>query len=295
MNIGWTMRGLLGGGAILVLAGLAVAAYLQWRDMRHDYAVEAMLLGDAIGPAPMAARFTPALLDGLPEPVRRYFLFSIASGTPLASRVELTMRGSFSLGTKDNPQNFAMAAREVLALPGGFVWRPRLWSGPFWVTGSDGLAGDEAWTHFWLASLFPVARVGNSTDQRRSAAARLVLEAIWAPASLLPGNGASWTARDARRATVSMTIAGEAVTADLEIGQDGRPLSVSTLRWTDANPRHRFAWQPFGGRFTAYGTFAGYTIPTRVEVGNQFGTPAYFPFFQANIEAAQFEPAARSD
>jgi hypothetical protein len=293
MNIGWAMRGLLGGMAFLVLAGIAVAAYAQWRDLRHDDAAEAMLRGTS--PASPVVRFTPALLDGLPEPARRYFLFSIARGTPLASRVELTMQGTFSLGTKDRPQNFAMTAREVLALPGGFVWRPRLWSGPLWVTGSDGLARDEAWTRFWLASLLPVARVGSSIDQRRSAAARLVLEAIWAPASLLPGNGADWTARDAGHATVSMTVAGEVVVADLEIGDDGRPLSVRTLRWTDANPQHRFAWQPFGGRFAAYGTFAGYTIPTRVEVGNQFGTPAYFPFFQASIETAKFAPSPGPD
>lgn len=295
MNLGWAMRDLLGGVALLILAGIVAAAYVQWQDARHDDAAEAVLRGMDSGPAHGAALFMPALLDGLPEPVRRYFLFSIAPGTPLASRVELTMQGTFSLGTKDKPQDFAMVAREVLALPGGFIWRPRLRSGPLWLTGSDGLVGDEAWTRFWLASLLPVARIGNSADQRHSAAARLVLEAVWVPASLLPGNGASWTARDASHASVSMTVAGEAVAADLEIGDDGRPLSVSTFRWTDANPRRRFGWQPFGGRFTAYGTFAGYTIPTRVEVGNQFGTPAYFPFFRASIDTAEFAPALRPE
>jgi hypothetical protein len=295
MSIGWAMRDLLGGTAILILAGIAAAAYVQWRDMRRDDAAAAELLGAGASPLSPVVPFTPAMLDDLPEPVRRYFLFSIAPGTPIASRVELTMRGTFSLGTKEKRQDFAMAAHEVLALPGGFVWRPRMRSGPLWLTGSDGLVGDEAWTRFWLASLLPVARIGGSPDQRRSAAARLLLEAIWVPASLLPANGASWTARDASHASVSMTVAGEAVTADLEIGDDGRPLSVSTMRWSDANPQRRFAWQPFGGSLTAYGTFAGYTIPTRVEVGNQFGTPAYFPFFRASIETARFQPISRSD
>jgi hypothetical protein len=288
MSSRWAVRALLSTIAALLVMGIAAAFFVQWRDRSRDGAAEAMLLRSGGAPAGPLATFSPALLDGLPDAVRRYFLFSIAPGTPLLSGVELTMGGTFSLGTKDKRQDFAMEAHEVLAVPDGFIWRPQLRSGPLWLTGSDGFVGGESWTRFWLASLLPVARTGNSADHRRSAVARLALEAIWAPASLLPRHGATWTAVDARRATVTLTVGDEVVTANFEFGDDGRPVSVSTLRWTDANPQHRFAWQPFGARFAAYGTFAGYTIPTEVEVGNQFGTPAYFPFFRARIEAAGF-------
>jgi hypothetical protein len=36
------------------------------------------------------------------------------------------------------------------------------------------------------------------------------------------------------------------------------------------------------------GTFRGYTIPTRIDAGNGFGTDEYFPFFRAEVIGARF-------
>jgi hypothetical protein len=35
-------------------------------------------------------------------------------------------------------------------------------------------------------------------------------------------------------------------------------------------------------------TVGGYTVPSRLEAGNQFGTNAYFPFFRARLTAIRF-------
>jgi hypothetical protein len=36
------------------------------------------------------------------------------------------------------------------------------------------------------------------------------------------------------------------------------------------------------------GTVGGFTMPIRVEVGNHYGTEAYFPFFQTQIVSAGY-------
>ena len=68
------------------------------------------------------------------------------------------------------------------------------------------------------------------------------------------------------------------------------PKLETTMRWSDANPQKTFRLQSFGGTMEAEGTFEGFTIPTRIEVGNHFGTAQYLPFFQANLVAAEYLP-----
>lgn len=63
---------------------------------------------------------------------------------------------------------------------------------------------------------------------------------------------------------------------------------VVALRWTDANPEMVYRLQPFGGRVLEMGRHGGFLIPTRVGMGNMFGTPDYAPIFLATIARAEF-------
>ncbi len=133
-----------------------------------------------------------------------------------------------------------------------------------------------------------MARTRSSADLVRSARARAVAEALWVPASLLPANGVSWEAIDSRRARALFRYNGEPFALDLTVAEDGRPLSVVMQRWTNANPQQVFRYQPFGATVEETGAFEGYTIPTRIDGGNGFGTDAYFPFFRARVTGARF-------
>ena len=82
------------------------------------------------------------------------------------------------------------------------------------------------------------------------------------------------------------------MTMTLRIAEDGRPLEVSMLRWSDANPEKTFRWQPFGGALEEVASFGGYTIPSRVSVGNHFGTEDEFRFFRVRITAARYLQAS---
>jgi len=43
--------------------------------------------------------------------------------------------------------------------------------------------------------------------------------------------------------------------------------------------------QPFAGTMLVERTFGGFTVPSKVSIGNHFGTPDFLPFFQAEITA----------
>jgi hypothetical protein len=280
-----TFAGVAAAGAA-ALAGLGAHA-VRLGDARQAEAAWARLAG--LG-APDPARFDPAMVEGLPAPARRYFRRAIAPGTPLRRVAEVEMAGEFALGDRRNPRTMPMRARQILAPPHGFVWIASMrgpW--PTRVSGSDAYAGGEAWTRFWLLGAIPIARAGGTPDLARSAAARGIAEAaLWVPAALLPGDGVGWEPVDDRRARAVVMHHGERFPVELEVAEDGRLVSASMLRWSDANPERTFRWQPFGGTIEEVGGFEGYTVAATLAAGNNFGTDAYFPFFRPRVLSIRY-------
>ena len=76
-------------------------------------------------------------------------------------------------------------------------------------------------------------------------------------------------------------------------GQLGTP--ALALRWTDANPDKVYRLQPFGGRMLESADIGGFTLPVRVELANQFGTPGHAPFFRARLASVSFGGPAPAD
>ena len=273
-----------------VLLGTAVAGTAAYR--RSAAQGEEKLRRAIIETAPPAGgRFSEALIADLPDVARRYFRHAIAAGTPLATTAELEMRGTFLLGdTADTAQAYAMTAHQTLAPSrSAFLWQPRLRRGAMLITDSDGLEDGEAWTRFWLAGLVPVVnQVSRERDLVRSAAFRSAAEAIWLPAAMLPQSGARWRAVGPDTAEVTMPSIAGPITNRLRMDQDGRLLEVVGQRWSNANRDKRFRLQRFGGTVTAERRFGGFTIPSKVSIGNHYGTPDFLPFFQAEITDAHY-------
>lgn len=272
--------------APIAAGGAALAAYASYRlAMAEAGSAYDRLLSHA---AATSARYDPDMVADQPEIARRYFAHAIARGTPLASLVELEMKGTFLLGDKSSHQSYAMTARQVLRPPFEFVWMPILRSGAIQVSGSDALVDGRAWTRFWLAGLFPVANERTSPDMLRSAAFRAASESVWLPASLLPQRGAKWEQTAADRARVMLPSASGPIVLDLTIEPNGALKELAGVRWSNANPQKEFRLQSFGGTVVGERTFGGFTIPARLTVGNHYGTREYLPFFQTELVAATY-------
>ena len=273
---------------LLLLAAAVLALAVNARDRAEARRVEVTLAALA---QPDPPRFDPAMTADLPEVAQRYFARAIAPGTPLHRVVQLEMSGSFTLNGTDLP----MTARQILAPPaGGFVWQATIGQGLTRFAGSDGHStlgpAEDSWTRFWLHNLIPLARIGGTEDHARAAATRTMMEAIWAPASLLPGNGVTWVQTGPDSAEIRLTAPDGPAPMTLTLNGAGDPVEVVALRWSDANPQRRHRLQPFGGRVLDTAEFEGFRIPVRVELGNMYGTPEHAPFFRAAISRARFAP-----
>ena len=270
--------------AAIILTAAPLIAYWSYRNSAAE--TEVAFGAVAARANARVQAFDPATVRGFPEIARRYFTHAIAPGTPLSTTVRLEMQGTFLLGDKASYRSFGMTAQQILAPPSEFVWVTSMRSGVVRVSGSDALVAGSAWTRFWINSIFQIVNLKGTPDLNRSAAARSAMEAVWAPASLLPDNGVRWeqTGPDAARLFFNTEIE----PLDLTLGADGRVVEIVTMRWSDANPEKTFRLQPFGGTVEADTSFSGFTIPSELKVGNHYGTDAYLPFFQAEITAAEY-------
>ena len=276
--------------AVLAMVLVTLGAW-RWNEKRACRAAWADLVSLQPGAPPL---FDPAMIDGLPEPARRFFRFAIEPGTPLYTVAEISMHGELSLGDKAEPNYMPMRAEQVLAAPRGFIWKVRA-GDTIWFSGSDGANQGTSWSRFWLFGILPVARAGNSEDHARASFGRYVAEAVfWTPAALLPGQGVRWEDVDESTARAIVTQEGLQQAIDVTVDADGRAGKVVFQRWSDANPSKTYQLQPFGGYLSDYRTFGGFRLPTLIEAGNAFETDDYFPFFKATVTSVRF-PAGVAD
>lgn len=268
----------------IVLLFLTVLALVGWRLMDHRADLKAMHVLTA-SQSSQPPNFTADMVAHLPEPARRYFLYTIKPGTPLSSVARITMAGRFGMGNKDKPNYLDFTATQVLAMPDGFVWKMRARQGLIRLSGSD----SHCWTRFWLMGLLPVAHLGGNPDHTLSAFGRYVAEAVfWTPAALLPGPRITWEGLGPDLARVTINYRGLSQSVDLTVAADGQPTQIRFERWSNANPQKQHRLQPFGGYLSGFRNFGGFRLPTHVEAGNHFATDQYFPFFVADVTAVEF-------
>ncbi|NDJ22037.1 hypothetical protein GS682_10385 [Nostoc sp. B(2019)] len=270
---------LLGIGALLAIAFIALVI------IRVKNEQEVNQIWRSLESSPAEHRFTKDMVAELPAPVQRYFLHSIAPGTPLASSVSLEMSGSCRMA-QDKPW-IPMRAKQITSALKGFVWKPVIGSGLFKFMGVDYYANKSGRMRFALWGLIPLVNA-HSPDITRSAIGRFAGEFFWLPSALLPQRDVTWKAIDEKTIQASLKVDGEPITLTLFTDFDGKPLKLSLPRWGEHKEDGSYIYIPFGGEFQEEYTFCGFTIPSRISAGWWFGTERYSEFFRAKIEQAEF-------
>ena len=271
--------------AVVLLCAAVSALLWRWADVRAERDLWRRL---AAQQPQSPNRFDETMVDDLPDPVQRYFRYSIEPGAPLRTVAEISMEGEFSLGDRAAPKFVPMRARQIIAAPRGFVWRVRAGHNVP-ISGSDAAGFGNSWSRFWLAGILPVARAGGDSDHLRAAFGRYVAEAVfWTPAALLPGIGVRWQPLNEASARVTVTLGNLEQAVDMTVDASGQLTKVVFQRWSDANAAKTYQRQPFGGYLSDYRSFSGFRLPTRIEAGNHFETDDYYPFFKATVTSVSF-------
>ena len=267
------MIGLLLGIAALAALAAAVLSVARRRWDATTAALRGRLLADA---APQAGVFAAAMLDGLPAPVARYLRAVLRDGQPMPRHVRIDWAGEFNMGRPGNDRWVPFTARQDF-VPGapGFVWDARMRTAGIVVNVRDGLVDGEGSMLGRLLGLATVVDRRGGEAMAVAALQRLLGEAVWLPAALLPAAGVQWQAIDERRALATLVGGTARATLEFRFGTDGMVESVYAASRSYDDGRNPPSQHPWQARLLRYGQVDGATVPVEAVVEWLLATGAH--------------------
>jgi hypothetical protein len=228
--------------------------------------------------------FDEAMVADLPDVARRYFLHAIQPGTPLATQLHWHYTAEMKPGA--NLPWMPLEADQILVKERGFVWKATAQMGPLIVTATDHYLNSNGRMRIALFGLVPIISA-TGPDLSRSAMARLVIEGVTLPSTLLPGPNVNIEVVDSSRFSVITQLDGETTPITVAVDPSGRPMEVTMQRWGNLTDDGSYQFIPYGMQITGERTFDGYTIPTEVAGGWWYGTEQYLEVIRLSVDRAR--------
>ena len=198
----WTLWAALGFGcSIAVVAGLVAYGSARWGSATQT---QTALLEAARLPAP-AGRYNASEIEGLPEPVQRYFRAVLKDGQPLIAAAMFELAGRINMSeTGENWKPFTSWQRAVVHRP-GFLWNGRVSMLPGLTAHvHDSYIAGVGTLHAAILGLFTVAQVRGGGEIARGELMRYFAEMVWYPTALLPSQGVTWVGVDDHSANATL-------------------------------------------------------------------------------------------
>jgi len=228
--------------------------------------------------------FHAGLVEGLPEPARRYLLHAIRPGARIAGSVRLRIKARMRLSPKARLMD--ADTTETIGRELGFVWKASV-GRLLRISGFDRYSNGAGEMRWKLLGLIPVV-TASGPDVTRSARGRFAAELVLLPDALLPQWGVAWTAEGSDGACATVEVGGERIDLHLKVGADGRLKKLEMLRWGDYGlPKGRWAHIPYAVAFSSEREFDGHTIPDRFTVAWE-GASGHFDYFHGEVHSATY-------
>ena len=214
-------------------------------------------------------------VEGLPDPVQRFFKTVLKDGQAIVAMVKLSQQGQFNLNETEAKWNPFTATQLVMTQRLGFDWDARIQMAP----GVNAFVHDtyllgEGSLHASLLGLFTLANMRNTPELNQGELLRFLAEAAWYPTALLPSQGVRWDAINDTSARATLTAGATTVSLVFQFNAEG---AIATCR-AEARYRDKLTAMPWVGRFWEYSVRNGMLIPLEGEVGWEYpeGTRLYF-------------------
>jgi hypothetical protein len=260
----WT--GWLGLVTLGLLAG--VLAVVSWGQRRWNRVTDELLRGiESQRQRAVPGHYDVRELDGLPEPVQRYFGAVLREGQPMIASATLSHLGTFNIGVGgERWRPFRSRQRVVMRRP-GFVWDASIRMLPGMpIRVHDAYVGGVGILSASLLGLFTfAARRGEGDELAQGELMRFLAEAAWYPTALLPSQGVSWAAEDGGSARATLSDGSLRVSLLFRFDAHGLIESVHA----DARGRtvgRDVVATPWEGRWSDYEERNGVRVPIAGEV-----------------------------
>ena len=247
---------------LLLVTGSLIIAGFRWKDKSRKL-LEGM---ESAVEVPESGFYRPQMLEGLPEPVQRYFRTVLEPGVPLLTGVRVLHRGTFNMAEEGSNWKAFSSEQRVSVYPPGFLWDARISILPgLDARVHDGYIEGEGILKASLGGLIPLVELEGPGEIARGELMRWLAEAAWYPTALLPGRNLHWEAVDGTSARAVLQDGGIDLSLLFRFTDEGLIDSV----WSDGRERmvaggtERTPWE---GRWSNYQWREGMLIPLSGEV-----------------------------
>lgn len=205
-------------------------------------------------------------LNGLPEPVQRYFRAVLTHGQPVILAVTVEHTGTFNMSETGQQWKPFTSIQQVITKRQGFVWdgKIKIMSG-LTVYVHDAYMAGEGILRASLFGLVLLVNLRGTPEMARDELMRFFAEAAWYPTALLPTQGVQWEAVNDSSAKATLTEGEITVTLLFCFNEEGLIKSVRA----EARGRSvagEMIPTPWEGRWSNYELRDGMRIPIEGEV-----------------------------
>ncbi len=203
-------------------------------------------------------------LEGLPEPVQRYFKYALRDGQEHIKFVRLKQVGEFRM--KENQSWMPIKAEQYFTTEDpAFIWRVKLTMAPFiWIEGRDMYYQGKGNMLIKLLSTITVADAAGS-EMDISSLIRFLAEAPWFPTALLPSDYIEWKEIDSNSAQAVIKDNGYTASGIFTFNEKGEIIKfVTNDRYMEADGK--YFKEQWAGYYRNYQEIEGMKIPIEGEV-----------------------------
>ena len=198
--------------------------------------------------------FRYSQLEGLPEPVQRYFKFALPDGQPYLNQVRLTHTGKFKSGVGKDWMDIK-GQQYFTAQPPGFIWIGKTKA----FRAHDSYVNNKGNLSVYLLGFLRIVNSeGPSINQGELL--RWLGESAWMPTNLLTDGRKQWTAIDDNTAKLTFNYNGQEVYYIVHFGNKGQIVRMETERYMDDERKEK--WE---GHLSNYREVDGIMVPGEIE------------------------------
>ena len=203
-------------------------------------------------------------LEGLSEPVQRYFKYALKDGQEHIKFARLKQVGEFRM--KENQSWMPIKAEQYFTTEDpAFIWRVKFTMAPFiWIDGRDMYYQGKGNMLIKVLSTITVADAAGS-EMDISSLIRFLSEAPWFPTALLPSDYIEWKEIDSNSAQVVIKDKGYTASGIFTFNEKGEITKfVTNDRYMEVDGK--YLKEQWGGYYRNYQEIEGMKIPIEGEV-----------------------------
>lgn len=231
-----------------------------------------------------AKTFSLEQIKNLPEPVQRYFRYSLEEGQQYVSYVKLKHTGEFR--QNENQKWMPIEGEEYFTTETpGFIWIGKISFLPLvWITGIDKYLEGEGTFQIKILSIFTIADAPKGKELDESELMRWLAEAPLFPTALLPSSYLHWEQVDSDSAKAIIDYGGTRVEALFHFDREGKIVQMIADRYRAVD--NSFVKEKWVGHYSEYAHANNMMIPWEIEVSwnTDVGNFTYAKFIIKDIQ-----------